>query len=85
MRIITSTLTALFLAFSFSAFAAQGEFGNECAWGLANGKHVKTDCSVNATREDGKTYCFSNDAAMDAFMNNSVMSLNRASETFGRK
>lgn len=86
MRIIKSTLAALLLASSLSAVAAtKGQFNNECAWGLANDKHVKTDCSVNMTGEDGKTYCFSNDKALAAYMSNPVQNLARATDTFGRK
>ncbi len=61
-----------------------GEFGNECSWGLANGKHVKTDCSVNMTGENGKTYCFSNDRAMAAYMKDPTVNLGKASKTYGR-
>lgn len=60
------------------------EFGNECAWGLANGKHVQTNCSVNLTREDGKTFCFSNDKAMAAFMKEPSKNMGKAKETYGR-
>lgn len=60
------------------------EFGNECSWGLANGKHVQTNCSVNLTREDGKTYCFSNDKAMSAFMKDPSKNMSKAKEVFGR-
>lgn len=82
MRLITSIAGTALLALSMSAFA--GEFNNECSWGLANDKHVKTDCKVNAVREDGKTYCFSNDKAMDAFMKDTPTHLKKAKEVFGR-
>ncbi len=82
MRLTRIILGAGVLALSASAFA--GEFGNECAWGLANSKHVKTECKVNAVREDGKTYCFSSDKAMDAFMKDVPANLKKAQETFGR-
>src|SRR6476620_4747315 len=36
----------------------KGEFGNECATGLASGQEVKTDCSVSWSAPDGKVYCF---------------------------
>ena len=61
-----------------------GEFGNECAWGLANGKHVKTDCSVNMTHENGKTYCFSSDKAMAAYMKDPSGNMSKATKTYGR-
>jgi YHS domain-containing protein len=63
---------------------ANGEFGNECAWGLANDKHVKTDCKVNMTGENGKTYCFSSDKAMTAYMKNPSVNLSKASKFYGR-
>jgi len=49
------------------ALALDGEFGGECVMGLALGKDVKTDCSVN-TVYDGKTYCFGNETARDLFL-----------------
>jgi len=61
-----------------------GQFSNECSWGLANGKHVKTDCSVNMTGENGKTYCFSSDQAMAAFMKNPAVNTDKAAKTFSR-
>ena len=61
-----------------------GEYGNECAWGLANGKHVQTNCSINMTGSDGKTYCFSSDKAMAAFMKDPPRNMSKAKETFGR-
>jgi len=60
------------------------EYGNECAWGLANGKHVQTNCSINMTGANGKTYCFSSDKAMAAFMKDPPRNMNKAKETFGR-
>ena len=60
------------------------EYGNECAWGLANGKHVQTNCSINMTGSDGKTYCFSSDKAMAAFMKDPPRNMSKAKETFGR-
>lgn len=62
----------------------KGEYNNECAWGLANGKHVETDCKVNMTREDGKTYCFSSDKAMANFMKEPQRNMSKAKETYGR-
>jgi len=39
--------------------ATEGEYGNECVMGLALGKDIHTDCSVNTVYK-GKTYCFGN-------------------------
>ncbi len=63
---------------------SKGEFGNECSWGLANGQHVHTSCKINLTRENGKTYCFSNDKAMAAFMKDPSRNMEKASKVYGR-
>ena len=47
--------------------ATKGEFDNMCTEGLAMGKDVQTDCSVNTTIA-GKTYCFGNEEAKQAFL-----------------
>lgn len=82
MRTIQTLVAATLLAFGSLAFA--GELGNECAWGLANDKHVKTDCSVNMVGADGKTYCFSSKEAKEAFMKDSDKNLKKAKEVYGR-
>jgi hypothetical protein len=47
---VTWALAGAFaLGFGMAATAATGEFDNMCCWCLANGKEVKTDCSVNGT------------------------------------
>ena len=51
--------------------------------GLANGKEVKTDCSVNGTIK-GKTYCFSNEEAKTEFMKNPDASA-KAASVYGEK
>ena len=48
---------AFLLGFATAALAVTGEFGNMCSMGLASGKDIQTDCSINAQLE-GKTYCF---------------------------
>jgi YHS domain-containing protein len=83
MRTFAYTISAGLLALSMSAFA--GEFNNECAWGLANDKHVVTDCSVSSVGGDGKTYCFSSEASRDAFMKDPETNAKKALERFGRK
>lgn len=87
MRIIfVVTLSSLLLALSGSPGAAlDGEFDNECAWELVNDKHVGTDCSINMTGADGKTYCFSNDGALAAFMKDRRPNVQKAEDTFGRR
>jgi len=51
----------------FAADTAEGEFGGECVMGLALGKDVQTDCSVNTVYK-GKTYCFGNETARKLFL-----------------
>src|SRR6476646_518792 len=82
---IVSTLALIAaLAFSVAVSAAdavspdKAEFGGQCAEGLAEGKHVMTDCSVNWADKDGKVYCFSNEPAKTAFLKNPAESLDRA-------
>jgi YHS domain-containing protein len=82
MRFFPSFIAATMIAFASTAMA--GEFKDECAWGLANGKHVKTDCSINMAGEDGKTYCFSSADAKNNFMKDAKTHARKASETFGR-
>jgi YHS domain-containing protein len=47
--------------------APEGEFDNDCVMGLALGKEIKTDCSVN-TVYAGSTYCFGNETAKQLFL-----------------
>jgi YHS domain-containing protein len=55
------------LSVGAAAAAMQGEFGNECVMGLALGKDIKTDCSVNTVYQ-GKSYCFGNEQARELFL-----------------
>ena len=78
-------IAALLLAMANRAHAAdaaaappQPEFGGQCAEGLAEGQHVKTSCTTTWTNKDGKTYCFSNEAAKKTFLQNPVENLQRA-------
>ena len=54
------------------------QFGGQCAEGLAEGQHVMTNCSTKWTDKDGKTYCFSNDAAKKTFLENPTANLQKA-------
>jgi len=58
----------LSLGLSLPATAAtEGEFDNDCVMGLALGKEIKTDCSIN-TVYGGSTYCFGNETAKQLFL-----------------
>ena len=61
-----------------TASVAKAEFGGQCAEGLAVGRHVMTNCSVNWTDKDGKVYCFSNEAAKAEFLKDAPGNLERA-------
>jgi YHS domain-containing protein len=67
----------IFFGLASAAFAATGEFSNNCAWGLANHKDVQTDCTVNAVIK-GSTYCFSSQDAKANFMKNPDENLKKA-------
>jgi YHS domain-containing protein len=50
-----------------AALAVTGEFSDMCTMGLASGKEIQTDCSINS-KIQGKTYCFGSKEAMAQFM-----------------
>jgi len=80
--LITSAFAgALLLGLGTAALAATGEFDNMCTEGLALGKDVKTDCSVN-TVIDGKTYCFGNEEAKTMFMKDPKGNMAKAQEYY---
>lgn len=79
---IKSTLAgAMILGFATTGLAATGEFEGMCAMGLAKGQEIETDCSVTADYK-GKTYCFGNEDAKDAFMKNPEENLAEAKEHY---
>jgi YHS domain-containing protein len=76
--IVKSALAgAMLLGLATAAFAATGEYDNMCTMGLALGKDVKTDCSINATLQ-GKMYCFGNEEAKTMFMKDPAGNLAKA-------
>ena len=82
---ITSAFAgALLLGLATAAMAVTGEFSNMCTEGLALGKAVKTDCSVN-TVIDGKTYCFGNEEAKTMFMKDPKGNLAKAQTYYSSK
>ena len=79
---ITSAFAgALLLGLTTTALAVTGQFDNMCTQGLASGKEVKTDCSVN-TNYKGKTYCFGNEAAKEQFMKDPDANLAKAQKYY---
>src|SRR4029079_5805913 len=65
---ISSAFAGAFLiGMATAALAVTGEYDNMCTMGLASGKDIKTDCSVNSQIQ-GKTYCFGSQSALTQFM-----------------
>ena len=63
--------------FKTAVCAGEGEFDELCAMGLALGKDIKTDCSINETI-NGRKYCFGNEAAKTIFMKDPEGNLTKA-------
>ena len=79
---ITSAMAGAFLlGMATAALAVTGEYGNMCTMGLAKGKQIQTDCSINSQLE-GKTYCFGSQEAMTEFMKNPQENLILASNYY---
>jgi hypothetical protein len=62
------------------AAPSTAQFGGQCAEGLAEGQHVKTNCTTTWIDKDGKTYCFGTEAAKKTFLQSPVENLRRAQE-----
>ena len=75
---------AFFIGMTTAAFAVTGEYENMCTMGLANGKDIKTDCSVNRQIQ-GKTYCFGNQSALTQFMADPSGNLTKAQAYYSKK
>ena len=79
---VTSALAGAFaLGLATAALAVTGEFDNMCTQGLAMGKQIKTDCSINGKLE-GKTYCLGSEEAKTEFMKNPKANLAKAQATY---
>jgi len=82
---ITSAFAgALLLGLATAAMAVTGEYGNMCTMGLASGKDIQTDCSINAQIQ-GKTYCFGSTSAMTQFMADPSGNLAKAQVYYSKK
>jgi YHS domain-containing protein len=82
---ITSAVAgALLLGLGTAALAVTGEFSNMCSMGLASGKDIQTDCSINAELQ-GKTYCFGSKEAMTQFMADPTGNLAKAQAYYSKK
>jgi len=82
---ITSAFAgALMLGLTTAALAVTGEYGNMCTMGLASGKDIQTDCSINSQIQ-GKTYCFGSKEAMTQFMADPSGNLAKAQAYYSKK
>jgi YHS domain-containing protein len=80
MRVGLLSAVAIAIVFGSAATALaepEGEFDGLCTMGLALGKEIKTDCSINAML-DGKTYCFGNEEAKIVFLKKPEQFLDQA-------
>jgi len=66
----------------FTAQAAEGEFGGQCAMGLALGIPFQTPCDVTWKSEDGKTYCFSSEKSKTDFLKDTEQNLAKAQKFY---
>lgn len=82
--ILSAVAGAALFGFAAAAYAATGEFDDMCTMGLALGKDVQTDCSINETI-DGKKYCFGNEDAKTIFMKDPQGNLAKAQAYYSKK
>ena len=75
---------AFFIGMATAAFAVTGEYSNMCTMGLALGKDIQTDCSING-QIGGKTYCFGSEEAKFEFMKNPTENLAKAQAYYSKK
>lgn len=61
-----------------TANSAGAEFGGLCAMGLAEGKRLRTDCSINWVDKDGRKYCFGSTDARTVFLENPPVNIEKA-------
>ena len=82
---VTSAVAgAFFIGMATAALAVTGEYDNMCTMGLAMGKDIKTDCSING-QIGGKTYCFGSEEAKTEFMKNPEGNLAKAQAYYSSK
>ena len=81
---IMSAIAGTLMLATAAVAATTGEYDNMCTMGLALGKDVPTDCSINAEL-DGKTYCFGNEDAKTIFMKDPKANLAKAEAYYSSK
>ncbi|MGA7544539.1 MAG: hypothetical protein WBW08_01715 [Methyloceanibacter sp.] len=81
---VAAIMGVVLLGTATVALAAEAKYDGECVMGLALGKDIKTDCSVN-TVIDGKTYCFGNEQAKSIFLKKPEEFLTKAQVYYSSK
>lgn len=81
MKFSKTILAATLITIAGASLAAKSEFGDMCATGLAMGKEVPTDCSINMMIGD-KMYCFSGEKPKQMFMDDQAKMLMKAEGNF---
>ena len=84
LRICLAATVLLLGGAAHAVAGTAGEFDGECGMGLALGKDIKTDCSVNTTF-NGKTYCFGNETAKAVFLKRPEEFLTKAQVYYSSK
>ena len=82
--IVSAFAGVLLLGLTTAALALTGEYDNMCTMGLAMGKDIKTDCSING-QIGGKTYCFGSEEAKTEFMKAPEANLAKAQAYYSKK
>ena len=76
--LLAFVLPTVALAADSPAALSPVQFGGQCVEGLAEGRHVMTNCALTWKDKDGKVYCFSSDAARKSFLENPAAKLQQA-------
>jgi YHS domain-containing protein len=84
LRICLAAAALLLGGAALAVAGTEGEFDGECVMGLALGKDIKTDCSVNTTF-NGKIYCFGNETAKAVFLKRPEEFLTKAQVYYSSK
>ena len=81
--IVPAVAGVFLLGVTSASLAATGQFDNMCTMGLALGKEVKTDCSINETVA-GLSYCFGDQNAKAMFMKDPKGNLAKANANYSK-
>lgn len=81
--IVPAIAGVFLLGMTTAGLAVTGQFDNMCTMGLALGKEVKTDCSINETIA-GLSYCFGDQNAKTMFMKDPEGNLTKANANYSK-